>query len=165
MVILAGRRLLVARVRATTSALDYAALILLLITILTGDHPTTLFVNLLGDGCNYRTAVAPPGSAACSPAPGVTVIANAPVVYELHAASAWLTWAVWPFSRLVHAWASRCGTCGGRTSSTAAVSVSRPLSPARVGGGGGGAGDLEVQRRRGQDHPGQPSRSLLATQS
>ena len=37
-------------------------------------------------------------------APEVSTISNAPVVYQVHAASAWLIWAVWPFSRLVHAW-------------------------------------------------------------
>ena len=39
-----------------------------------------------------------------SGSPDVTAIANAPVIYQVHAASAWLIWAVWPFSRLVHAW-------------------------------------------------------------
>jgi nitrate reductase gamma subunit len=86
-------------VRATTSPVDYVALILLLIIILTGAVPT-LFVNLLGNGYDYRTTVAPwfRGS------PDVTAIANANVVYQVHAASAWLILAVWPFSRLVHAW-------------------------------------------------------------
>jgi nitrate reductase gamma subunit len=27
-------------------------------------------------------------------------------VYQVHAASAWLIWAVWPFTRLVHAWSA-----------------------------------------------------------
>ena len=31
-------------------------------------------------------------------------IANAPFIYQLHATAAWLIWALWPFSRLVHAW-------------------------------------------------------------
>ncbi len=38
--------------------------------------------------------------------PDVTAIASAPVGYQVHAASAWLIWAVWPFSRLVHAWSA-----------------------------------------------------------
>ena len=57
-VILAGRRLLVPRVRATTSPVDYVALILLLIVILTGIAPT-IGVNLFGHGYDYRTTVAP----------------------------------------------------------------------------------------------------------
>ena len=31
-------------------------------------------------------------------------IASAPVIYQVHATAAWVIWAVWPFSRLVHAW-------------------------------------------------------------
>jgi nitrate reductase gamma subunit len=102
-VILAGRRLLVPRVRATTSPVDYVALILLLAIIVTGVVPT-LFVNLLGDGYDYRVTVAPWFRGLFSGSPDVATIANAPVVYQVHAASAWLIWAVWPFSRLVHAW-------------------------------------------------------------
>ena len=65
-IILAGRRLLVPRVRATTSPVDYLALILLLIIIITGVVPT-IFINLLGHG----TTTAPPSrrSAACSAFP------------------------------------------------------------------------------------------------
>ena len=36
--------------------------------------------------------------------PDVHAIATAPVIYQVHATAAWLIWAVWPFSRLVHAW-------------------------------------------------------------
>ena len=31
-------------------------------------------------------------------------MAFAPVIYQVHVSAAWLIWAVWPFSRLVHAW-------------------------------------------------------------
>jgi len=79
---------------------------------------------LLGHGYDYRTTVAPWFRGLFSGSPDVTAIANAPVVYQVHAASAWLIWAVWPFSRLVHAWSARCGTCGGPTSSTAAAKPS-----------------------------------------
>ena len=88
------------RVRATTSPVDYLALILLLIIIITGVVPT-IFINLLGHGYDYRTTVAPWFRGLFSGSPDVTAIANAPVVYQVHAASAWLIWAVWPFSRLV----------------------------------------------------------------
>ena len=104
-VILAGRRLLVPRVRATTSRVDYVALILLLVVIVTGIIPT-LFVNLFGHGYDYRTTVAEWFRGLFSFNPDVQAIANAPVVYQLHAAAAWIIWAVWPFSRLVHAWSA-----------------------------------------------------------
>jgi len=102
-VILAGRRLLVPRVRATTSTVDYAALVLLLIVILTGIVPT-IGKNLFGGGYDYRTTVAPWFRGLFSFQPDVAAIAHAPVVYQVHVTAAWVILAVWPFSRLVHAW-------------------------------------------------------------
>ena len=102
-VVLAGRRLLVPRVRATTSTVDYVALILLLIVILTGIAPT-VGVNLFGHGYDYRTTVAPWFRGLFTGQPDVTVMTTAPVIYQVHAIAAWVIWAVWPFSRLVHAW-------------------------------------------------------------
>lgn len=102
-VVLAGRRLLVPRVRATTNTVDYVALILLLIVILTGIAPT-IAVNLLGHGYDYRTTVAPWFRGLFTGRPDVAAIAGAPLIYQAHATAAWLVWTVWPFSRLVHAW-------------------------------------------------------------
>jgi nitrate reductase gamma subunit len=36
-------------------------------------------------------------------------MAEAPLVYQLHAAAAWFLYALWPFSRLVHAWSVPVG--------------------------------------------------------
>jgi len=102
-IVLAGRRLLVPRVRATTSPVDYVALILLLVVILTGIVPT-IGVNLFGGGYDYRTTVALWFRGLFSFQPDVNAIAHAPVVYQVHATAAWVILAVWPFSRLVHAW-------------------------------------------------------------
>ena len=102
-IVLAGRRLVVPRVRATTSPVDYIALILLLIVIVTGIGPTVL-INLFGHGYNYRESVAPWFRGLFSGSPDVTAITRAPVIYQVHATAAWVIWAVWPFSRLVHAW-------------------------------------------------------------
>jgi nitrate reductase gamma subunit len=71
--------------------------------ILTGIAPT-IFVNLLGHGYDYRTTVAPWFRGLFTGSPDVHAIATAPVIYQVHATAAWLIWAVWPFSRLVHAW-------------------------------------------------------------
>jgi nitrate reductase gamma subunit len=101
-VILAARRLLVPRVRATTDPIDYVALILLLIIILTGVAPT--LVNLVGPGYDYRTTVAPWFRGLFTVQPEATTVATAPLLYQIHVISAWVIWAVWPFSRLVHAW-------------------------------------------------------------
>jgi nitrate reductase gamma subunit len=36
--------------------------------------------------------------------PHTALMTSAPLVFQLHAITAWLLFAVWPFSRLVHAW-------------------------------------------------------------
>jgi nitrate reductase gamma subunit len=36
--------------------------------------------------------------------PNVAAVSHAPLVYQLHAIIAWLFWASFPFTRLVHAW-------------------------------------------------------------
>jgi nitrate reductase gamma subunit len=101
--VLACRRLFVARVRATTAPVDYVTLILLLAVILTG-IVGTVGVNLLGDGYDYRTTVAPWFRGLFSFAPDTGAIAHAPLIYQVHATAAWMIWGLWPFSRLVHAW-------------------------------------------------------------
>lgn len=101
--ILAGRRMLVPRVRATTSPIDYTALILLLIVVLTGIAPT-IFVNLFGSGYDYRNTVGVWFRGLFSGQPNAAVMVTAPLIYQIHATAAWAIWIVWPFSRLVHAW-------------------------------------------------------------
>ncbi len=101
--ILASRRLFVARVRATTSAVDWVALILLAIVIVLG-IAETIGVNLLGSGYDYRRSVALWFRGLFAANPNVGVITSAPLLYQVHAAAAWAVLAVWPFSRLVHAW-------------------------------------------------------------
>lgn len=103
-VILAARRMFVPRVRSSTTGVDYVALVLLLVIILTGILPTV--VNLF-HAYDYRTTVSPWFRALFTLQPTdaiITGVASAPFIYQLHAISAWLIWAVWPFTRLVHAW-------------------------------------------------------------
>jgi nitrate reductase gamma subunit len=59
--------------------------------------------NVFGPGYNYRLSVGPWfRSLFYDPKP--QLMADAPIVYQLHAALAWALYALWPFSRLVHAW-------------------------------------------------------------
>lgn len=102
-IVLAGRRLLVARVRATTDRMDYAVLVLLLIGILTGVAPT-IGIQMFGEGYDYRTTVAPWFRGLFIAQPDVAAISAAPLIYQIHATAAWAVFLVWPFSRLVHAW-------------------------------------------------------------
>ncbi|MGH9056407.1 MAG: respiratory nitrate reductase subunit gamma [Acidimicrobiales bacterium] len=102
---LAARRLFVPRVRATTSPIDWLALILLAIVIVMG-IAETIGVGLLGGGYDYRQSVALWFRGLFAGSPDVMPIAHAPFLYQLHATAAWAVIAVWPFSRLVHAWSA-----------------------------------------------------------
>jgi nitrate reductase gamma subunit len=57
----------------------------------------------LGHGYDYRTTVAPWFRGLFSGSPDASVMASAPVIYQVHVTAAWVIWAVWPFSRLVAA--------------------------------------------------------------
>ncbi|HEY8286151.1 MAG TPA: respiratory nitrate reductase subunit gamma, partial [Chloroflexota bacterium] len=93
----------VRRVWLTTAYTDLAVYVLLLILIGLGVTETA-GVNLLGGGYDYRATVAVwfRGIFGFTLYPGL--MARAPLLYQLHAAMAWLLLALWPFSRLVHAW-------------------------------------------------------------
>jgi nitrate reductase gamma subunit len=101
-VILAARRMFVPRVRSTTTPVDYVALVLLLIIIVTGIIPTAM--NLFVAPYDYRNTVSPWFRGLFTFHPEVVSVATAPVVYQVHAIAAWAIWAAWPFTRLVHAW-------------------------------------------------------------
>lgn len=96
-VVLAARRLFVPRVRSTTSPVDWLALVLLLVIILTGIAPT-LFVNLFGAGYDYRTTVGAWFRGLFTGRPDVAAMSTAPLWYQVHATAAWVIWAVWPFA-------------------------------------------------------------------
>jgi nitrate reductase gamma subunit len=100
--VLAGRRLFVVRVRATTTPVDYFALTVLGIIIVTGIVPT--FVNLFGGDYDYRATVGVWFRGLFTGQPDASVMATAPLLYQIHAIGAWSIWIIWPFTRLVHAW-------------------------------------------------------------
>ncbi len=101
--ILIFRRMGVPRVRATTSAVDYLALILLGIISVLGIY-LTLGVQQFGGGYDYRNTVSPWFRSLFAGSPDHRAIGAAPIMYQVHATAAWMIFAVWPFSRLVHAW-------------------------------------------------------------
>ncbi|HVB13199.1 MAG TPA: respiratory nitrate reductase subunit gamma, partial [Candidatus Dormibacteraeota bacterium] len=102
-VILVARRAYFPRVRRTTTPIDVATYVLLALLIGLG-LVETLAVNAFGGGYNYRDSVAIwfRGLLILDPRP--QLMATAPIIYQVHAASAWLLYAIWPFSRLVHVW-------------------------------------------------------------
>jgi nitrate reductase gamma subunit len=100
--ILAFRRTKVRRIRATTSISDVIVFVLLGLLILLGDGQT-LGYNVFGSGYDYRQTVGP-WFRTLFYDPQPSLMASAPIAYQVHAALPWLLYAVWPFSRLVHAW-------------------------------------------------------------
>jgi nitrate reductase gamma subunit len=101
--VLVFRRTMIPRVRATTSVVDYLALILLGIIVILGIY-LTLGVQAFGAGYDYRTSVSVWFRSLFTGSPDVHAITSAPIMYQVHASAAWVIFAVWPFTRLVHAW-------------------------------------------------------------
>jgi nitrate reductase gamma subunit len=79
------------------------ALILLGIIVVLGIY-LTLGVQEFGAGYDYRNSVSVWFRGLFVGNPHVHAITSAPIMYQVHASAAWVIFAVWPFSRLVHAW-------------------------------------------------------------
>jgi respiratory nitrate reductase gamma subunit len=105
LIILIYRRVTVRRVWVTTTYLDIAVYVLLTVVILLGVWDT-IMTNTFGGGYDYRSTVAEwfRGLIIFQPNPGLMV--HVPALYQIHATSAWLLYALWPFSRLVHVWSA-----------------------------------------------------------
>jgi nitrate reductase gamma subunit len=103
LLILAYRRLTVARVRVTTTRVDLLTFGLLFVVIALGIWET-FGINLLQGGYDYRSTVAVWFRGIFTFDPQTSLMTSAPLVFQLHAISAWFLFALWPFSRLVHAW-------------------------------------------------------------
>jgi nitrate reductase gamma subunit len=101
--LLVYRRIADPRVRATTQRSDLLMYPLLLVTILTG-MAATFGDNLLFGEYHYRETVSPWFRGVFTFAPDPALMENAPFLFQAHVVSAWLLFAAWPFTRLVHAW-------------------------------------------------------------
>lgn len=102
--VLAYRRARFARVRATTTRMDLAVFALLAVVILSGMW-CTLSANI-GEEVNYRESVAPYFRSLfiLDPRPELMTGEHVTLIFQFHVSTAWLLYAMWPFSRLVHAW-------------------------------------------------------------
>ncbi len=105
LLILIYRRAAVRRVAVTTSYVDLLVYALLLLVVGLG-LAETIFHNALGTGSgyNYRHTVAIWFRGIFALQDHARLMASAPLIYQLHALSAWAIFALWPFSRLVHVW-------------------------------------------------------------
>jgi nitrate reductase gamma subunit len=101
--ILIYRRLRFPRVRVTTTRIDVATFALLAVGIVTGMLAT---VTNLGDAVHYRESVGPyfRRLMVLDPTPELMTGNGVTLMFQLHVVSVWFLFALWPFSRLVHAW-------------------------------------------------------------
>jgi nitrate reductase gamma subunit len=100
--ILVYRRLAVPRIRATTQRSDYVLYPLLATTLVLGTLCTAW--GSLADRYDYRETVSPWFRGIFTLDPEASLMTHAPFVFQAHAVTAWLLFAAWPFTRLVHAW-------------------------------------------------------------
>lgn len=97
------RRLRFPRVRVTTTRMDVAVFALLGIGIVTGMLAT---ITNFGDAVHYRESVAPyfRQLLVLNPEPELMTGGGVTFIFQLHVTAVWFLYALWPFSRLVHAW-------------------------------------------------------------
>ena len=96
--------------------LMYAVLIL---AIVAGLATTLIGSGLVGEAHNYRESVSVWFRSILILQPDGEAMAEAPLSYQIHALIAMALFALWPFTRLVHAFSAPSATSSGRTSSTA----------------------------------------------
>ncbi len=99
--ILIYRRRTVGPVFSATTKNDKAMYVLLGATILVG-LLTTVLSNTVGQAHDYRETVAPWLRSVLVLRPDTDLITAAPWGFQLHVQLAWLLFAFWPFTRLVH---------------------------------------------------------------
>ncbi|MFN8151029.1 MAG: respiratory nitrate reductase subunit gamma [Solirubrobacterales bacterium] len=91
------------RVRRTTSRIDIAVYFLLVVLIGLGCLMTFAHNLLTTNPYDYRDSVSEWWRSLLTFQPDVEAIEGANTVYQVHAIVAWAFWALFPFSRLVHA--------------------------------------------------------------
>ena len=100
-IVLVYRRLRIDRIRATTLRSDWLMYPLLLVTILLGMLATG--ANVV-DEHHYRETVSPWFRSIFTLEPKGSLMVDVPFVFQAHVTVAWLLYAVWPYTRLVHVW-------------------------------------------------------------
>ncbi|MEV1243289.1 respiratory nitrate reductase subunit gamma [Nonomuraea sp. NPDC050022] len=99
--ILIYRRRTVGPVFTATTRNDKLMYLVLSATIVLG-LAATVAANVIGGGYDYRTTISPWFRSIFSFSPDPALMAGAPILFQLHALSALLLFAIWPFTRLVH---------------------------------------------------------------
>jgi nitrate reductase gamma subunit len=106
--ILIARRRLVGPVFTATTRNDKAMYVVLVGVIVLG-LVATVRANALGGGYDYRQTVSPWFRSLFVLHPDPAVMAAVPVGFQVHVLAAFLLFAFWPFTRLVHAFSAPLG--------------------------------------------------------
>jgi len=87
----------------TTTRMDLATFALLALGIVTGLLAT---LTNLGDAVHYRETVGPYFRQVLilDPKPELMTGEGVSLIFQIHVVGVWFLYALWPFSRLVHAW-------------------------------------------------------------
>jgi nitrate reductase gamma subunit len=108
LVLLVARRILLPAVRRTSTVMDIVMYLLLGAVVLLGIW-ATVGVNVLGPGHDYRQTVAVWFRDLFLLRPDPSLMASAPLLFQLHVLATLGLLASWPFTRLVHTWAVPIG--------------------------------------------------------
>jgi nitrate reductase gamma subunit len=108
LVLLVARRMLHPVVRRSTTVMDVVMYAVLGIVVVLGVW-ATVGVNVLGSGHDYRDTVAVWFRGIFLLRSDPSLMAGAPLLFQLHTLAALGLVAIWPFTRLVHAWAVLIG--------------------------------------------------------
>ena len=98
------RRATNVRVRRTTSRTDLLVYFLLTVLIALGIWMTFAHNLITASPYDYRDSISEWWRSLFILQPDVEAVQGANVIYQIHAIVAWAFWALFPFSRLVHAW-------------------------------------------------------------
>lgn len=103
LIVLSLRRAGNERVRMATTGRDVLVFAVLIAVVITG-MINTIGVQALGEAYNYRESVSPWFRSILMLQPDPALMSEAPWSFQAHAILAMTLFAIWPFTRLVHAW-------------------------------------------------------------
>ncbi|KXG45040.1 respiratory nitrate reductase subunit gamma [Tepidibacillus decaturensis] len=103
LVILVIRRLTVSRIRLFTQRMDWFTEFVLLLVVFQGVYVTVIRNFLVGE-FDYRSTVGPWFRSLFTFSPDPTLMRDVPLSFQIHILLAFLLFALWPFTRLVHLW-------------------------------------------------------------
>ena len=137
------RRITIARIRAATPRSDLVLYPLLVVTMLLG-MAAALGENFLWGEYHYRETVSPWFRGVFTFDPDPDLMSGAPFLFQAHAVSAWLLFAVWPFTRSCTPGASRPPISAGAGSSS---ETGRPAPPSPANGRARAVGERKTDQQ------------------